>query len=794
MRRFLLVAGLLAAGILHAENNPVARPEAQVTAGNARFTVLTDRLVRMEWSSTGAFEDHATLAIVNRDLPVPKFTVVRTGDGVRIKTDYMELSYKGGGKFTADNLSVFFRMNRKFVSWKPGMEPSGNLMGTARTLDGCSGPDHINNSDPMETGILSRDGWALADESTRHLLVKEDSDWGEWVAARPEGEVQDWYLFAYGHDYKAALADFTKVAGKIPMPPKYVFGYWWSRYWDYSDEEFIALGKEFRDRGLPIDVMIIDMDWHQTWPRTGRRIGRDEMGEGVGWTGYSWDRDLFNDPDAFLAEVHSQGLKTALNLHPASGIVPREDCYPAFVADYLSRTDDYDGPEGYVYKGGEEQVNGRIAKAGYHAPVPFRMDQEAWADAYFNSVIHPLERQGVDFWWLDWQQYKESRYVPGLSNTFWLNHTFFNDKVRQSRGKAPEDAARPMIYHRWGGLGSHRYQLGFSGDTHIKWEVLGYLPKFTATASNVGYGYWGHDLGGHMQREEVPTEPELYTRWLQYGVFSPIFKTHCTKSAVLERRFWAFPDHYEYMKVALELRYALSPYIYDMARVAYDTGVSLCRPMYYEYPETDEAYTYDQQYFFGDNILAATICEPVNQATGLASRSVWFPAGTEWYDMAHQELVKGGGVKTLQYTIAQNCWFVKAGAIVPLAQEGIQNLQEKSDALRLYIAPGGGKSSYTHYEDDEVSQAYPSQYATTDIVKTVSGSTCIVEVGARKGSYKGMPANRALTLVLGGLDRCPTATCGGTSLDCTYDATTKEAVVKLPGGPATAALKVVVKY
>jgi hypothetical protein len=144
MRRFLLAAGLLVSGVLSAQNNPVARPEAQVTVGNARFTVLTDRLVRMEWSETGAFEDHATLAVVNRDLPVQKFTVTRTGDGVRIKTDALELSYKGGGKFTADNLSVHFRMNRMYVAWRPGMEPTGNLMGTARTLDGCSGPDHIN--------------------------------------------------------------------------------------------------------------------------------------------------------------------------------------------------------------------------------------------------------------------------------------------------------------------------------------------------------------------------------------------------------------------------------------------------------------------------------------------------------------------------------------------------------------------------------------------------------------------------------------------------------------------------
>ncbi len=791
MRRLLLLSGLLVSGLLSAENNPVARPGAQVTAGNARFTVLTDRLVRMEWSETGAFEDHATLAIVNRDLPVPKFTVVRSGDGVRIKTEALELTYKGGGKFTADNLSVHFRMNRKYVAWRPGTAPEGNLMGTARTLDGCSGPDHINYNDPMEPGILSRDGWALVDESNRHLLVKEDSDWGEWVAARPEREVQDWYLFAYGHDYKAALADFTKVAGKIPMPPKYVFGYWWSRYWAYTDEEFIALGREFRERKLPIDVMIIDMDWHETWPDAARRT-RDDHGEGLGWTGYTWNQDLIGDPEGFLGEVHGMHLKTALNLHPAVGIIPREKVYPAFVADYLSRTDDYDGPEGYVYKGGEEIWNGP-AKPGYHASVPFRMDQEAWADAYFNSVIHPLERQGVDFWWLDWQQYKESRYVPGLSNTFWLNHTFFNDKVRANRGKSPDESQRPLIYHRWGGLGSHRYQLGFSGDTEIKWEVLGYLPKFTATASNVGYGYWGHDLGGHMQREEVPTEPELYTRWLQYGVFSPIFKTHCTKSAILERRFWAFPDHYGYMKDALELRYALSPYIYDMARVAYDTGVSLCRPMYYEYPEADEAYTYDQQYFFGDAILAATVCEPVNPATGLASRTVWFPAGTEWYDMAHREMVKGG-VKTLQYAIGQNCWFVRAGAIIPLAPEGIQNLQEKTAGLRLYLAPGTGRITYVHYEDDEVSQAYPTQYATTEIVRNGTASGCTVEIAPREGSYKEMPSGREWTLVLGGLDRKPSATLDGTDLKCLYDATKKEAVVELPFLPASRAAKVVVKY
>ena len=776
MKKVFSALFLLLTAVAAPAQNPVAQASAQVVEGNARFTVLTERLVRMEWAPDGRFEDNATLAIVNRDLPVPAFTVSRAGGKLTLKTRALTLEYKGG-EFSADNLRVRFRMGGKTVSWYPGADASGNLMGTARTLDGCEGPEKINFGDPMEPGILSRDGWALIDESRRHLFVEDDSDWGEWVAARPEGDRQDWYLFAYGHDYKAALAAYSQVAGRIPLPPQYVFGYWWSRYWAYTDQEFLALGREFRERKLPIDVMVIDMDWHHTWPHA----SHEEHDQGVGWTGYSWNRDLIAQPEAFLAQVHNLKLKTSLNLHPAGGLSPRETQYPGFRADYLARTSDYDGPQDYQLPDGNA------------ARIPFRISQRAWTDAYFNSVIHPLEKEGVDFWWLDWQQWRESQYLPGLSVTFWLNYTFFNDKVRKNRGLAPGQAPRPMIYHRWGGLGSHRYQLGFSGDTKIKWEVLGYLPEFTATASNVLYGYWGHDLGGHMQDSDVPTEPELFTRWLQYGVFSPIFKTHSTSSAILERRIWMFPEHYEYMKAALELRYALTPYIYDMARQAYDTGISLCRPLYYEYPEKEEAYTWKQEYFFGENILAATICEPAG-ADGLAARDVWLPSGTAWYDMAHHKMLPGGTVQKLKYSIDQNAWFVKAGAILPLAREGIQELQTPSNEYRIYVAPGKGRSSYLHYEDDGKSQAYPTDFATTTIRKNATAGTLTVEIDAREGSYAGMLPTRKISLVLGGASRCPRASLGGVELECSYNQETREATVSLPEAPASQALKVVVRW
>ncbi len=141
--------------------------------------------------------------------------------------------------------------------------------------------------------------------------------------------------------------------------------------------------------------------------------------------------------------------------------------------------------------------------------VKFDIVNPRFAENYFKILHHPLEQQGIDFFWLDWQQ-EGTTGLAGLNPTFWLNYVHSTDMER--RGK------RPLIYHRWGGLGNHRYQIGFSGDTISTWESLTFQPYFTATAANVGYGYWSHDIGGHMPGK---VDPEMYTRWVQFGAFSP---------------------------------------------------------------------------------------------------------------------------------------------------------------------------------------------------------------------------------------------------------------------------------
>ena len=711
MKRFLALLTALACTLSPAvADNPKADAKAVVTSGNARFTVLTPQLIRMEWSADGQFEDRATLTFVNRETPVPKFKVRESKSKLTITTPALTLTYLKNGKFSDKNLKAVFTLNGREVVWTPGMENPQNLLGTTRTLDGADGS---KLKEPMEQGILSRAGWSLIDDSQRHVLTPDGSEWEEWVEARPEGDRQDLYLFAYGHDYKQALADYALVAGRAPMPPKYTLGYWWSRYWQYSDNEFVDLVNKLKSMDVPIDVLIVDMDWHETWGLRKSNSPKDEYGQRIGWTGYTWQKELFPSPANFLKWTENEELKVALNLHPASGIQPYEAVYDDFTKEY-----------GWSEKG---------------KSVPFKIDERKWADAYFKTVLEPMERNGVDFWWLDWQQWKESKYTPGLSNTFWLNHTFFNHAERQNPG------LRPFIYHRWGGLGSHRYPLAFSGDTYATWPMLAYLPYFTATASNVNYGWWGHDIGGHMfHKTQKATDPELYTRWLQYGVFTPIFKTHSTKDPRIERCIWCFPDHMFLMRDAIRLRYTLAPYIYNAARENYDTGVGMCRPMYYDYPESDKAYETPEQFMFGNDILATTITQPVDSITGLAPRTIWFPEGA-WFDCATGSMYEGGRTEELHYTLAENPHYAKAGSIIPMNPATVKNLQQPCDTLVLTFIPGGD-GQLRHYEDDGMSQQYKTNYAVTTVTKKQEGNTVRVRISPREGSFAGASDSRSYEL------------------------------------------------
>jgi len=707
-----------------ASYSPVADPKAVVVIGHARFTVLTPQLIRMEWAADGKFEDHASFVFLNRRTQVPKFTQSVEGQQLSIDTGALTLHYDGGGpddgKFTADNLSVSLNLNGKAIPWHPGMTDTGNLMGTTRTLDGARGDQ---TKEPIEPGLLSRDGWTLVDDSTRPLFDSDDfshaqgekSPW-PWVMLRPAGDRQDWYFFGYGHEYKQALHDFVQVAGRIPLPPQFAFGAWWSRYWAYSDQELDDLVRGFRENDVPLDVLVIDMDWHLNQGQLEAMNQVDQSNHSLGWSGYTWNPLLFPDPKAFLTHLHDEGLKATLNLHPASGVQPWEGQYPA-----MARAMGID-PASKKY-------------------VPFDITNKKFALNYMDLLHHPLEKEGIDFWWLDWQQEANTK-TPGVSPTWWLNYVHFTDQQREGK--------RPLLFHRWGGLGNHRYQIGFSGDTISIWDSLAFQPWFTATAANVGYAYWSHDIGGHMPGA---VDPELYTRWIQFGAFSPILRTHTTKNPDSERRIWAYPEPFSgIMRYTFHLRYAMEPYIYTESRRTYDTGTAFLHPLYYDWPEADAAYSNRNEYVFGSQMIVAPVTKPVDTATQLAHETVWIPEGN-WIERATGKHFAGPANEERNFSIDQIPVYERAGAILPMQPPMEYTGQKPVDPLIIKVLPlaDGQTSSYSLYADNSQDEAYKRGICTwTKLSAKQTGDELIVEVAPVEGSYPSMLTQRSYEIRLPG--------------------------------------------
>ncbi|NLB72201.1 MAG: DUF4968 domain-containing protein, partial [Chloroflexi bacterium] len=277
--------------------NPIAAPEALVNSDQARFTVLTDRMIRMEFDPDGHFEDRASLAYWYRRQPVPAFTVTRTDGWLTIETDELKLNFYENNRFHWRDLWI--ELKKTGQQWRYGDPDFSNLGGTIRTLDSTRG------SVSLGQGVVSRSGWALIDDSKNLVL-----DQNQWPASREKSvEYKDLYFYGYGQDYLAAIQDHQLISGLPSLLPRWSLGNWWSRYWAYSADELTALMDQFEQQKVPLSVCIVDMDWHKT----------ETNNASSGWTGYSWNRKLFPNPENFIAGLHKLNLKTALNLHPAEG-------------------------------------------------------------------------------------------------------------------------------------------------------------------------------------------------------------------------------------------------------------------------------------------------------------------------------------------------------------------------------------------------------------------------------------------------------------------------------------------
>lgn len=634
---------------LRIETHPVACAGNIVQGVRYRITVLTPRLLRLEYSPDGQFEDGATQTVLNRDFPETTFQIKETEDELQIMTEGLQLNYDKK-EFTSHGLSCkclgqiipFFSS-----TWHFGV-PSRNLKGTARTLDGVDGACEL------EDGILSRGGHAVLDDS-KSLLLTEDG----FVKPRKKG-IQDLYFFGYGHDYLGALKDFYHLCGKTPMLPRFALGNWWSRYYQYTEKSYMELMDRFEAENVPFSVAVIDMDWH---------LVDIDPKYGTGWTGYTWNKEFFPDPARFLRSLHDRGMKTTLNVHPADGFRAYEECYPR-VAEAMG-----------VDTSKEEPVNFDIADPKF-------------LSVYFEQVHHPMEKDGVDFWWLDWQQGTNTK-IEGLDPLWMLNHFHYLDSGR--------DGKRPMTFSRYAGPGSHRYPVGFSGDTMITWDSLDFQPYFTNTASNIGYGWWSHDIGGHMMgyRNE-----ELEVRWYQYGVLSPINRLHSSNSHFSGKEPWKFGMEAQHvMSEFLRLRHRMIPYLYTMNYRAWKDDQPICQPVYYVAPDEFPAYEVPNEYLFGSELLVAPVTTKRIPSVNLAKVKAWFPEGL-WFDFFTGTAYRGGRSMELYRPLSQVPVLAHGGAIVPMTDKiSALDAGQNPDSLEIRVY-AGADGSFTLYEDDNVSCDY----------------------------------------------------------------------------------------
>ena len=445
-------------------------------------------------------------------------------------------------------------------------------------------------------------------------------------------------------------------------------------------------------------VAVIGMDWH---------LVDVDPKYGSGWTGYTWNKELFPDPAEFMGWLHRHGLKVTLNVHPADGVRAFEDAYRP-MAEALGK--DWRKEE----------------------PVEFDVADPQFLDAYFKYLHHPNEEAGVDFWWVDWQQGTQTR-IPGLDPLWMLNHYHYLDSMR--------DGKRGLTFSRYAGMGSHRYPVGFSGDTIITWESLAFQPYFTANASNAGYGWWSHDIGGHMQgyRDE-----ELSTRWVQFGVFSPIMRLHSSNSPFTGKEPWNFnPIAEAVMKRYLRLRHQLVPYLYTMNWYASRKGQPLIRPLYYLEPDCAEAYQAPNEYYFGTELIACPITAPMDKKAGAAAFTAWLPEG-KWFDLFNGRVYDGGRKLTLYRGIEDIPVLAKAGAILPLAElEPGSNSTDNPADLQVKVF-AGGEGAFELYEDDGAAEPAAA-------VTRMTWDGARFAVAPAEGDRSVLPTSRRYTLKFCGI-------------------------------------------
>ena len=627
--------------------------KAIIAGQKYRITVISERVVRLEYSNSSTFVDRPTTLIRRRDLGLPDFSVKQDAKLMEVETRYYKLTYvkeqpfQGTALDPLKNLKVALQSREdrdRNKDWFLGFADARNMLGNIVSTD-------ISVPKEAQRGLFSLDGIVSIDDS-KSKIVMEDGTLGD-----PPEDHLDIYVFLYDRDFKQVLFDYFKLTGAPALIPRYALGNWWSRNVVYRDQDVKDLVRNFEKANVPISIMVFDHDWHI------RELGDQKNIK----AGYTFNNQYITNPKDMIDLLHSKGIRVGLVVNPSAGFYPYE----------------------MFYKNAAEALN--ISDSSIIAFDPLN---PKLLDVLFKFFIHPLEQFGVDFFWND------ARYENDINRLFATNHYLYMDSSKLA-------TKRPLLLARNGLVAPHRYPVLYGGSSTISWESLKTLPFLYLNAANIGVSWWSHDVGGNHDGIE---DGELYVRYVELSTFSPIFRFHGARGHYYKKEPWLWNvETKEMASQYMRLRHRLIPYLYTEAYNYTKSGTPLIQPFYHNhnYMWTYDDDLYKNQYFFGSQLLVCPILDKMDVTMNRTVHRFYLPEGT-WYDFVTGKKFPGDKKHTSFFREEDYPVFAHAGSIVPLSDDPDYNVGIPKN-LEIQIFPGVS-NTYTLYEDDGVSTNYLNGY------------------------------------------------------------------------------------
>ena len=742
--------------------------------GIVSVTAVAPDIVRVRFARTREFGRDHSYAIVNRELGAAS-AEVRVGDReshivtpllratIRQRPFRVSIADAAGNELDADDPGRGIAFSGEAVRvWKRlrddeqiyGFgEKTGHLNKRGRQLGGYSysmwNSDtfaYESDTDPIYVSIpfylVLRDGrthGVFLDNSYRSNFDVGRTSPG-LLAFGAEGGDLDYYLI-YGPDPKRVIQRYTEMTGRMPLPPRWALGYHQCRYSYYPESRVRVIARNFRERRIPADVIWLDIHYQD------------------GFKPFSWDRERFPDPAAMVADLRRDGFRTVpiVDAHPKKevGYVPYDT---GLAGDHFVKNPDGSVYVAPVWPSQAEKNPGPSVFPDFSKPAArewwgglYKMFTDIGITGIWNDMNEPAVFETVTGTMpLDVRHHgdgqpadhREIHNVYGLLNT---QATY--EGLRRLR---PND--RPFVLSRASFAGGQRYSALWPGDNISTWEHFrATIPMLTGMGLS-GLAFVGSDIGGFAG---VPSA-ELYTRWLQAGVFYPFMRTHTTLGTP-DQEPWSFGTVHEAInRSAIELRYRLLPHIYNVMAESSTTGLPAMRPLVLEYPDDRRTWGLDDEFMFGRDLLLAPVLQEAERV-----REVYLPKG-EWFDFWTGRRYDGGSNARIPVTLESIPIFVRGGAFV-FSQPVVQHTGEMAGKpLEVQVFPAAASEAVI-YEDDGETMAYAQGAAMRRrFSQSRTATTTTIDVAAPEGSFR--PSARDLVVSVHGLTDARTVTSGSTAM------------------------------